>query len=181
MCSAGHRLKFSYYNKMGFISLAQLVTPQTACHTAQVALLCQHPPANRAHLPCWTESLAELNRPALSPAAQHTAQLCPCHVQPLNQMPASFYLGVCKYLLGWEPVPVQIPYKVSSLRLIKRKQECLLQWILRVFTSLNRAFYEAFPYTTPQWCTAISQLSFISNHAILHYEANNNQAIACIA
>lgn len=43
------------------------------------------------------------------------------------------------------------------------------------------ASYEAFPYTTPQQCTAVSQLSFISNHAILHYEANNNQAIACIA
>lgn len=102
MCSAGHRLRFSYYNKMGFISLAQLVTPQTACHTAQVALLCQHPPANRAHLPCWTESLAELNHPALSPATQHITQLCPCHMQPLNQIGfASFLLlGSMQVFIG---------------------------------------------------------------------------------
>lgn len=150
--------------------------PHSTGSSATPAPACQH--GSLAQLN-WTPCRAESSCSHTSSPARCTALSL---LQATPQPNASFLLlGACKYLLGWEPVPVQIPQKVSPLRLIKRKQECLLKRILRVFTSLNRAFYQGFPYTTPQRRIAVSQLSFISNHVIVYYEANNNQVIAGIA
>lgn len=81
-CSTGHRLKASYHNKLGFISLAQTAAPHAACHAVQRALPCQWTVASGAHLPKALQSWALLLLHQQSSSPTQCTALFPPHTSP---------------------------------------------------------------------------------------------------
>lgn len=115
MRSVGYRLKIVYHDKMASISLAPVAALWAAFHTVQ----------GNSAMPMHTCQQGMLT---LLSYKSYKGELSCCHtsnsdhMQPLSQMLVSFHLGMQN--TWWAE---QIAQKAPPLRLVRRKQKCLLK------------------------------------------------------